>query len=119
MKCAWCLLGCISFFLSLLAGCDDANCRDSLPSGSYAETCKDCSIDCTILSCRCGNGRGSFLETELDISECDPKNDISNYLGALECSGPSCIRNGNACGPSDTFVSACCSEYCGPNGTCE
>jgi hypothetical protein len=41
--------------------------------------------------------------------------------GEASCAaGPSaCIRAGNACGPANTAVAACCSGYCDENGVCD
>ncbi|MBI4952281.1 MAG: hypothetical protein HY908_09615 [Myxococcales bacterium] len=96
------------------SGC--ADCLDELPSGSYKASCTSCQVDCTLLSCVC-DGRSS----ELDLSSCEAGTEVWNDHGTLKCGsgGASCIKNDNACGPSDAFVAACCSGYCGPTGTCK
>lgn len=55
-----------------------------------------------------------------DRGVCDQ---FQGYYGPNSCrdaeeSDDSCIPNGDACGPSATYVDACCSGYCGEHGTC-
>lgn len=57
----------------------------------------------------------------IERGECDQ---FQGYYGPNSCRDASeddgsCIPNGNACGPSNTYVDACCSGFCGETGTCK
>lgn len=101
-------------------GCsEDGACSDSLPDGSYAETCEGCSMDGSTLECECGDGHYNLVAASLDTCSCDAGQEISNCYGTLTCGDCGCLSSGIACGPSDSSVAACCSGYCNANGNCD
>lgn len=109
--------------LVLLLGavaCDGGGaCSDTLPAAGYAKSCEDCQMDGSVLSCNCGDGHNGMVATTLDTCTCESAETISNCGGNLQCTDCACIPNGNACGPSNSDVEACCSGHCGDHGTCD
>ncbi len=55
-----------------------------LPSGSYKDSCTDCSYDSSqqTLQCKCGDGNGFDYSSSVWVDNCS---DIANDGGQLEC----------------------------------
>ena len=58
---------------------------DTLPTGSYSLTCYSCDVLDGVLSCDCEDVFGDPLPTELDLTGCDPTQDIGNNNSQLTC----------------------------------
>ena len=58
---------------------------DTLPTGSYRLTCFSCDVLDGELSCDCEDVFGEPLPTSLDLTGCDPTQDISNNNAHLTC----------------------------------
>lgn len=59
---------------------------DQMPPGSYDQTCQNCSVSGTDLTCDCRRIGGGDIETSIDFADCDPEEDLSNIDGNLRCS---------------------------------
>lgn len=82
-------------------------------------------------SCQCSDDPNAVLGGDVTVPSCqEPATRCgSGTMSRPTCAGLSwkppppprtgCINNGNACGPARQAVAACCSGYCGENGTCE
>lgn len=102
------------------ASCNSGGeCTDTLPLGSYAHSCEGCEMRGSVRACSCGDGHAHMLDTQLDTCSCATSDSIANCWGKLQCTECACIPSGNACGPSDSDVAACCSGHCGSHGTCD
>ncbi len=55
------------------------------PPGTFTESCRDCFLDETFLSCNCNDAVGVPQATSLDVSACAEP--VSNCDGALSCDG--------------------------------
>jgi hypothetical protein len=65
-----------------------------LPPGSYRQTCRQCSLSGSILSCICRDVSGWDVNTSLDISTCPQPIDIWNRNGYLACRACDvCVRS--------------------------
>lgn len=61
---------------------------DTLPGGSYQQSCADCNLDGMTLACMCETGDGSIPSmTELSVSDWSACDDVSNQNGELVCAG--------------------------------
>ena len=58
---------------------------DTLPNGSYSLTCTSCDVLDGVLGCDCEDAFGDPGPTALDLTGCDPTQDISNIGGTLTC----------------------------------
>lgn len=109
---------------ALVSACGDGDdgCTETLPTGSYEDSCSDCTMDGTTVSCMCGNG-SQDVEASLDTCNCNAGDEVWNNHGTLECtapsSGDSCKKSGRYCGKSNTNTDECCSGRCGDGATCE
>jgi hypothetical protein len=58
--------------------------RANVPSGSYAETCRDIRVNGDRIEATCDNGRGKWRQTSLDnFQRCN--SEIVNLHGHLSC----------------------------------
>jgi hypothetical protein len=101
--------------------CDQDDTEDSYctPRCTDDESCPT-QVGCPSLS---PVGKQCWIEQQLEAEERGVCDQFQGYYGpnscrAAEADENACIPNGNACGPSDSYVDACCSGYCGETGTC-
>lgn len=102
-------------------GAEGEGCMDTLPTGSYEDSCSDCSMDGSTLSCACNDG-STDVSASLDTCTCAAGDEVWNDHGVLKCTAPdgdSCKNDGKYCGKSNTYTDECCSGYCGDGATCE
>lgn len=84
--------------------------RPHLPEGPWVESCRDASIDGSVLRAVCRTDRGAWRQARLDVRNCD--SDIYNNNGQLVCDRPATraralvepMRNAL---PSGDWVSVC------------
>lgn len=102
--------------------CDEDDTEDSYctPSCTDDETCPT-QVGCPSLS---PVGKACWVAAQLEAEERGVCDQFQGYYGPNSCRAAdedddACIPNDNACGPSDTYVAACCSGYCGETGTCK
>lgn len=75
----------IGTFVLMLVGAS-AGWAQTVPSGSYQQTCKDIGVRNDVLTARCQDTGGSWRDTQLrDVSSCS--GDVFNDNGALRCNG--------------------------------
>jgi hypothetical protein len=55
-----------------------------LPPGSYLQTCEECGVAQSELSCMCRPLAGGLVPTSIDFSNCDTAQDLSNNDGVLQ-----------------------------------
>lgn len=95
-------------------------CQTSLPSGSYSQSCTDCTMSGTTLQCKCNGGPNGPQAASLDTCSCDTNaNDLNNNQGVLKCgpgkgggsssgsSEPKCKTSGNSCSSSSECCGLC------------
>jgi hypothetical protein len=76
--------------------------RNTLPKGSYQQSCT-CQISGGMtLLCMCANPQGKYFQTDFDVRNCPSPKDIRNCLGKLICVDPksaSAAALGGECDP--------------------
>jgi hypothetical protein len=87
----------------------------TLPPGSYTDTCNDCTMSNSTLSCSCKNEDGKYSSTSLDTSLCIQPADVSNQHGVLTCISPrmpagSYIDTCRGCTMSNSTLSCSCND---------
>ena len=57
----------------------------SLPSGSYQQSCRRARMNGTVLTATCTNNQSNWVRSSLDVTRCQPWTDIGNVNGRLRC----------------------------------
>ena len=65
----------------------------SLPGGSYQQSCRRAHIDDGVLTATCTNDNGNWVGSSLQVSRCRPWTDIGNINGQLRCVGGAGSQN--------------------------
>ena len=102
--------------------CDKAKTKEgfeeagiTLPSGSFNNNCKNCSLTNDVLTCTCRNNRGNYSKTsDLEINACVNKDINIDYHGALLCHLPkgSYLTRCMGCSlDNDTLSCLCMNPY--------
>jgi len=62
--------------------------NNSLPKGSYQQSCTCQMSGGTTLLCMCANPEGKYFQTSYDVRNCTLPKDIRNCFGKLVCVDP-------------------------------
>jgi len=96
---------------------EQTNCGSA--TGTYLDSCRSCEQTGCSLKCRCSDGTGKFIRTDIDLSTCD-EGPVENKLGNLKCISEVSTPFPPECRPKGTYMKSCknCAQE-GCNLTCE
>lgn len=83
----------------------------TIPSGTYTNKCKNCSLIDGVLTCTCKNNRGNYSKiSNIEMSKCVNKDINTDYHGVLLCNLPkgSYLQSCTSCVIDNNDLSCMC-----------